>query len=147
MNQSEFAEILLIEDTKSDAELMSRALLKKNPFLKILHIQDGKETLDYFERSGRFSGLNAHSYPKVVFLDLKIPKISGFEILQKIKEKNPSKTIPVVIISSSEEANDIQTCYLHGANSYVVKPMTYLDFETTICNLGTYWLDHNHHLS
>ena len=134
------AEIILVEDNPSDADLIKRALNKNNVANKILHLKDGQEVIDYLFGEGQWKGRTTANTPKVILLDLKMPKVSGIEVLKKIKSNEQMMGIPVVILTSSKEDPDIKECYKLGVNSYVVKPVGFEDFSTTVAQLGLYWL-------
>lgn len=136
-------EILLIEDNLNDAELAIRALKKNNLAKNILHLSDGEEALDFICAKGNFADRDQAKTPKFILLDLKLPKVDGFEVLKTIRQHEPSRLIPVVILSSSGEERDIQECYRLGVNSYVVKPVAFDIFVETVYNLGKYWLQSN----
>ncbi|MEY4874900.1 MAG: hypothetical protein RL708_49 [Bacteroidota bacterium] len=132
-------EILLVEDNLNDAEMTIRALRKNNLANSILHLKDGAEALEYiFGKEGNLTE-NIH-HLKVILLDLKMPKVDGIEVLQKLKANEHTKKIPVVMLTSSKEDPDIQTCYNLGANSYVVKPVEFNAFIKAVSELGLYWL-------
>jgi two-component system, response regulator len=134
-------EILLAEDNISDAELTIRELKKHHLTNNLFHVRDGEEALDFVFATGKFTGLRDVSYPpKVVLLDIQMPKVNGIEVLQRIKTDERTKFIPVVMLSSSKEDPDIQKCYHLGANSYIVKPVDFENFAEAIKNLGFYWL-------
>ena len=134
------AEIILVEDNPSDADLIKRALNKNNVANKILHLKDGQEVLQYLFGEGQWKGRTTTNTPKVILLDLKMPKVSGIEVLKKIKSNAETMGIPVVILTSSKEDPDIKECYKLGVNSYVVKPVGFEDFSRTVAQLGLYWL-------
>jgi len=134
------AEIILVEDNPSDADLIKRALNKNNVANKILHLKDGQEVLQYLFGEGQWKGRTTTNTPKVILLDLKMPKVSGIEVLKKIKSNEETMGIPVVILTSSKEDPDIKECYKLGVNSYVVKPVGFEDFSKTVAQLGLYWL-------
>lgn len=136
-------EILLVEDTRSDAEMTMRAIKKSNVVNNITHLKDGKEALDFLFGEGDFAGRDINNRPKVILLDLKMPKVSGIEVLKRLKNDEMTKTIPVVVLTSSRENPDIEQCYSLGVNSYIVKPVASADFMTVISNLGMYWVLHN----
>src|SRR6185312_7533396 len=123
MNQE--TEILLVEDSASDAEMTINALKKYNLANKLLHLKDGAAALDYIFAEGKYAGRNIENKPKVILLDLKMPKINGIEVLQKIRADERTKTIPIVMLTSSKEDPDIKKCYDLGVNSYVVKPVEF----------------------
>jgi len=133
-------EILLIEDNPSDAELTLRALKKHNLANKVLWLKDGAEALDYIFATGSYVGRDINHIPKVILLDLKLPKISGIEVLQKIKEDGRAKTIPVVVLTSSREEKDMVESYKLGVNSYIVKPVGFEKFIDAVSEVGLYWL-------
>lgn len=138
------AELLLVEDNRNDMELTLRALKSVNLADKVLAVRDGKEALDYLFGVDDHGEAKIKSYPKVVLLDLKIPKISGIEVLEKIKSDVGAKSIPVVILTSSNQSGDIDRCYAMGVNSYIVKPLNLDDFMRTISEAGLYWLSFNY---
>lgn len=127
-------EILLVEDNASDAEMTIRALRKGNIANKIVHLEDGFEALEYL------FGKVDNPIPKVILLDLKMPRVNGIEVLQKIKTDERTKLIPVVILTSSKEDPDIKKCYELGVNAYVVKPVNMEDFNKAIQDLGLFWI-------
>lgn len=132
-------EILLIEDNINDAELTMRSLRKNSITNSILHLKDGVEALEFILGTGQFEGRNINAKPKMILLDLKMPKIDGMEVLQKIKANDITKTIPVVVLTSSKEDPDIEKCYALGANSYIVKPVDFDSFQKVVTQLGIYW--------
>ncbi len=139
------SEIILVEDNLSDADLITRALAKSNVANKILHLKDGQEALDYLFSEGKWKGVKTSNLTKLILLDLKMPKISGLEVLKKIKSNEETKKIPVVVLTSSKEDPDIQECYKLGVNSYVVKPLGFDEFSKTVSQLGMYWMLLNQH--
>jgi len=137
-------EILLVEDNMNDAELTIRALKKNNISNHIIHLKDGSEALAFLFGTGEYEGRNINNKPKVILLDLKMPKVSGLEVLEKIRVNELTKKIPVVVLSSSKEDPDIEKSYLLGVNSYIVKPVDFDSFSKVITDLGIYWILHNH---
>jgi CheY-like chemotaxis protein len=133
-------EILLIEDSVSDAQMTIRALSKNNMANKMLHLRDGAIALDYLFAEGEYEGRQVGNTPNVILLDLKMPKVGGIDVLRRMKSDIRTKKIPVVILSSSNEDPDIQECYLLGANGYVVKPVEFDAFYKAIAGLGLYWM-------
>jgi two-component system response regulator len=133
-------EILLVEDNPYDAELTTRALRSKGLANKLLTFADGVEALDFLFGTGEYAGRNPAVCPKVIFLDLKLPRISGLEVLEKIRSDARTKMIPVVILTSSQEESDIVRGYNLGVNSYMVKPVDFDKFFQTVEELGFYWL-------
>lgn len=133
-------EILIVEDNPHDAELTIRAIKKNNLANKFFVAEDGEEALDFIFCRGKFADRNFLTPPKVIFLDLKLPKISGLEVLEIIKSDTRTKTLPVVMITSSREDPDVKKAYELGVNSYVVKPVNFNDFLSAMSNTGLYWL-------
>ena len=146
MSEQKPIEILLVEDNPRDAELTIRALKKKNLANHLFHVEDGVEALDFLFGRGKYSQRDIIDTPKVVLLDLKLPRINGLEVLSAIKADERTKTIPVVIVTSSAEDPDIQTAYQLGANSYVLKPVQFEPFIEAMSKVGIYWLMVNHPL-
>lgn len=133
-------EILLVEDNPQDAEMAIRALKKNNLANHLIHVKDGEEALDFIFTRGSFSDRKGKSNPKVILLDLKLPKVGGLEILKEVKSNPNTKTIPVVVLTSSKEENDMVESYKLGVNSYIVKPVDFDKFINCIKDLGMYWL-------
>ncbi|MEO5888827.1 MAG: response regulator [Ferruginibacter sp.] len=136
-------EILLVEDSKNDAELTIRAFNKKNLSNNILHLKDGASAINFLFGKGAFLNRDIGNKPKVILLDLKMPKVDGLEFLKKVKGNEFTKSIPVVVLSSSKENRDIEEAYSIGANSYVVKPVDFIGFTNAIVGIGTYWIQLN----
>ncbi|HNZ43006.1 MAG TPA: response regulator [Bacteroidales bacterium] len=132
-------DILLVEDNPLDAELTIRTLKKHHIANNVFTVTDGVQALDYLFHRGSYSA-RENGDPRVIFLDIKLPKVNGLEILKQIKADNNLNHIPVVMLTSSAEDPDIKTAYNLGANSYVVKPVDINSFTETINNLGMYWL-------
>lgn len=133
-------EVLLVEDNLQDAELTIRALKKSNLVNNLIHLTDGVQALDFIFATGKYKGRNTNQFPKVILLDLKMPKISGMQVLERIKSDPSTKSIPVVVLTSSAEDPDIKRCYELGANSYIVKPVEFANFSATVSDLGLYWM-------
>lgn len=133
-------QILMVEDNKSDAMLAIRALKKHNLANNLVHLIDGAQALDFIFGKGEYAGRNTDNKPKVIFLDLKMPKVSGLEVLRIIKSDEQTKRIPVVMMTSSKEEKDIIESHQLGVNSYVVKPVDFDKFSKIIADLGFYWL-------
>lgn len=140
LQQLNEVEVLLVEDNPSDAELTMRALKKRNLANKLFHAKDGAEALDFVFAKGPFVHRRVENGPKVVLLDLKLPKVDGLEVLRRIKSDERTRKIPVVVMTSSREDKDLDTCYEHGVNGYVVKPVEFEDFSRAVSELGFYWL-------
>jgi CheY-like chemotaxis protein len=136
-------EILIVEDNPQDAELTIRTLKKINLALHIMVAEDGEEALNIIFSRGDHEARQAQKPPKVIFLDLKLPKVSGLEILKEIKSKPGTKMIPVVVITSSREDPDIKAAYESGANGYVVKPVEFEAFSHSMIQTGLFWLTVN----
>jgi two-component system response regulator len=133
-------EVLIVEDNLNDAELTIRTLKKNNLANKIYHAKDGEEALDFLFAQGNYSHRIVENAPKVILLDLKMPKVNGIEVLKALKVDARTNKIPIVILTSSKEDPDIQECYRLGVNGYVVKPVNFDDFSKAIANVGLYWL-------
>lgn len=133
-------EILFAEDSMDDATLTIRALVKSGFTNKLYHVKDGAEALDFIYCKGNYATRNIKEKPKLILLDLKMPKVTGIQVLQKVKSDPDHKSIPVVILTSSKEDPDVQKCYTLGANSYIVKPVDGDKFFNVIKELGTYWM-------
>ncbi len=133
-------DILLVEDNINEAELTIRAFKKCNITNKLVHLQNGEDALDFLFGKGKFEEQPMGNLPKVILLDLKMPKIDGVEVLQCIKANALTIRIPVVMLTSSKEDLDIKRCYELGANSYIVKPVELGNFHKVISEIGLYWL-------
>ncbi len=137
-------EILLVEDNVYDAELTIHALRKGNILNNIVHLKDGAEALDFLFNEGEWADKPKTVHPKVILLDLKMPKVDGLEVLQRVKTDDRTKSIPVVVLTSSKEDPDVKRCYELGVNSYIVKPVGFENFTQSVAQLGIYWLLLNH---
>lgn len=133
-------EILLVEDNPSDQELTLKALNKYKLSNNIFVVEDGVEAIDFVFAEGEYSSRNIALMPKLILLDLKLPKISGLEVLKKIKNDQRTKKIPIVMLTSSKEEKDIVESYEYGVNSYIVKPVDFTKFIESIREIGFYWL-------
>lgn len=133
-------EVLLVEDNPSDAELTMRALKKRNLANRLIHVKDGAEAINFLFAEGAYAGRRVENGPKVVLLDLKLPRVDGIEVLRRIKSDERTKVIPVVVMTSSREDRDLVDCYNLGVNGYVVKPVEFEDFARAVSELGCYWL-------
>ena len=140
MTDTDAVDILLVEDNPQDAELTIRALKKHNLANRLITVEDGAEALDFIFCRGKYATRELSHSPKVVLLDLKLPKVSGLEVLRALKQDERTRTIPVVVVTSSREDPDIKTAYSLGANSYVVKPVDFDAFAESVSSLGLYWL-------
>ncbi len=133
-------DILIVEDNPSDAELTIRALKKQKLANNLYVVEDGAEALDFMFCRGKYASRQQAQPPKVIFLDLKLPKVSGLEVLKELRNDPSTRMLPVVVVSSSKEDPDIKAAYELGANSYVVKPVDFDDFIGAMSQLGLYWL-------
>jgi len=133
-------EILLVEDNPQDLEMTLRALRRNNVANSITSVTDGEAALDFLFARGKYAGRSIDHPPRVVFLDLKLPKVDGIEVLKQIKSDERTKRIPVVVVTSSAEERDRVDSYRLGVNSYVVKPIEFESFVKTIADLGFYWM-------
>ena len=140
MSPHQEVEILLVEDNPADAELTIRALKKRNLANNLVHVKDGAEALEFIFATDRYAHRNVSNGPKVILLDLKLPKVDGMEVLHKIKSDERTKIIPVVVLTSSKEERDIVESYKLGVNSYIVKPVNFDKFLNAVSDLGLYWL-------
>jgi two-component system response regulator len=140
MKPAEAVDILLVEDNPRDVELTMRIFQKNHLANHVYVADDGARALDFVFGRGEFSGRADAQHPKVIFLDIKLPKLNGLEVLREIKSNARTRSIPVVMLTSSREDPDIKAAYDIGANSYVVKPVDFASFQEVVNNLGMYWL-------
>ena len=136
----EAIDLLLVEDNADDIELTVRALKKHNLANNIFVVRDGAEALDFIFATGSYSDRRVEDPPRVVLLDLKLPKVDGLDVLRRMKADERTKVIPVVVLTSSEEERDVIESYRLGVNSYMVKPVDFDKFLTSVSELGCYWL-------
>ncbi|MEI6491258.1 MAG: response regulator [Verrucomicrobiota bacterium] len=136
----QIVEVLLVEDNPHDAELAVRALDRHNFANSIVHVSDGAEALDFLYARNAYAGRDKSNQPKVVLLDLKLPKVDGIEVLRTMKVDPLLRPIPVVVLTTSREESDLKTSYQLGANSYIVKPVDFPQFVESVRQLGLYWL-------
>jgi len=132
--------ILLVEDNADDEALTMRALKKNNIGNTVVVVRDGAEALDFLFCSGAYADRDPHDKPQVILLDLKLPKVDGMEVLRRIRADPSTRTLPVVILTSSKEEQDVVNSYLIGVNSYIRKPVDFVQFVEAIRQLGLYWL-------
>jgi two-component system response regulator len=140
MIDGNIVEILLVEDTPQDLELVLRALRKANLGNRIEVARDGVEAVEFIFGEGAHAGRRIEDGPKVILLDLKLPRMDGLEVLRRLKSDPRTKTIPVVVLTSSKEQNDVVESYKLGVNSYIVKPVNFERFAAAVRELGLYWL-------
>ena len=140
MSETNEVQILLVEDDPDDLEMTVRALRKANLANRIEVVRDGAQALDYIFCEGAYSARKIQQSPKMVLLDLKLPKIDGLEVLRRLKGDPRTKMIPVVVLTSSKEQRDVVESYQIGVNSYIVKPVNFEGFMTAVRDLGLYWL-------
>lgn len=139
-NQEQAVEILLVEDNPTDAELCIRSLKKSNLANNLFWVKDGAEALDFLFANGAYSSRKVTMSPKVILLDLRLPKVDGMEVLRRVKADERTKAIPVVVLTSSKEDRDIAESYNLGVNSFISKPVGFEEFSRTVKELGLYWL-------
>ncbi len=133
-------EIVLVEDSMEDANLVMRSLKKSNLINSIIHLKDGEEALDFMFAKGIYADRKIEDRPKLVLLDLKMPKVDGLQVLRALKIDERTRTVPVVIMTSSREDRDLIESYKLGVNGYVVKPVAFDNFAKAVAELGIYWL-------
>lgn len=144
MQPYQHVEILLVEDNARDAELTLRALRQQNLANRIVHVKDGQEAIDWLFGQGNYQGRDINHRPKVVLLDLKLPKVDGLEVLRAMRADERTKLIPVVVLTSSREERDVVESYRIGVNSFIVKPVGFENFSAAVAEAGHYWLLVNH---
>lgn len=143
MDDFEVVEILLVEDSESDAELVLRALRKGGVVNKVMRVRDGVEALEFLFREGAFAQRRS-AQPRLVLLDLKMPRLGGIDVLRRLKADERTRVIPVVVLTSSAEEQDVAESYRLGVNSYLVKPVEFTAFTSVITKAGLYWAVMNH---
>ncbi|HET9662749.1 MAG TPA: response regulator [Burkholderiales bacterium] len=139
MSNFQSVEILLVEDDPTDAELTMRALRGKHLANNVIWVKDGVQALDFIFRRGEYAERKEH-HPRLILLDLKLPKVDGIEVLRQLKGHEQTRTIPVVMLTSSAEESDVVKSYKLGVNSYIVKPVDFEQFGETVANAGLYWM-------
>jgi two-component system response regulator len=144
MNEANIVEILIVEDSQQDLDLALRALRKSNLANRVHVTRDGEEALEFIFCEGRYAERRMADGPRVILLDIKLPMVDGLEVLQRIKKDPRTRSIPVVMLTSSEEQNDVVESYHLGVNSYIIKPVNFEQFSEAVKNMGMYWLLLNH---
>jgi len=140
MNNFEKIDILLVEDNPYDAELSLRALQRKKLVNNVEWVQDGADALDFLFCTGVYADRTKGELPRLILLDIKLPKVSGIEVLRRIKADPETRSIPVVMLTSSAEVQDLSECYQLGVNSYIVKPVEFDSFQEEVEKAGFYWM-------
>ncbi len=135
-----YTEILFVEDNPRDAEMTIRALKKRKLANDLRHVEDGQAALDYLFGAGAYEGRDLNRQPKLILLDLKLPKVDGLEVLRQIRDDIRTRLLPVVVLTSSREELDVVESYNLGVNSYIVKPVEFENFSEAVAHLGFYWL-------
>lgn len=143
MSAIDNVEILLVEDNRADAELVIRALKKGNFGNKLFWVRDGVEALEFIRCKGAFRDRDSRQLPRLVLLDLKMPRLDGLDVLREFKGSDLTRPIPVVVMTSSNQSRDLAECYRLGVNGYVTKPIQFEDLTEAITRIGTYWLSVN----
>ena len=138
--------LLLVEDNPDDLELTMRALKKSGFGDAIVVARDGVEAIDYLFGTGAYAGRDTRSQPAVILLDIKLPRLGGHEVLERLRKNRQTQLIPVVVLTSSDEREDIAGAYARGANSYIRKPVEFSQFSSVLAVLGRYWLELNTHV-
>jgi two-component system response regulator len=140
MTDSAPMEILLVEDNPADAEMTLRALRRNNLANRVHWVKDGEQALEFMFRTGSYAGRDPVAVPKLVMLDIKMPKVDGIEVLRRIKANEETRTVPVVVMTSSNEERDVVESYRLGVNSYIVKPLQFEAFLEIVAKIGLYWV-------
>lgn len=145
--EHEPAQVLLVEDNDDHAELVMRQLSEHSIHARLTRVSDGQEALDYLFQEGKYANPADSPRPQVVFLDLRLPKVDGLEVIRILKESEELRKIPIVVLTTSEAERDVTRAYVNHANSYVVKPVDFEKFRDLMSELGIYWLNWNTHPS
>jgi CheY-like chemotaxis protein len=140
METYEQVEILLVEDNSTDAEMTLRALRRNNLANKVHWVKDGEQALEFMFRTGAYASRDPAAVPKLIMLDIKMPKVDGIEVLRRIKADERTRKVPVVVMTSSNEERDVVESYRLGVNSYIVKPVQFESFLETVAKIGLYWV-------
>ncbi len=140
MNDFDDIETLLVEDSQHDAEMTMRALRKGNFLNKLFWVKDGVEALEFLRCEGDYKSRDPRQLPKLILLDLKMPRLDGLDVLRELKKDERTRRIPIVAMTSSDQARDVTAVYRLGANAYVVKPVQFGAFAETVAQIGMFWL-------
>ncbi|MEQ9092316.1 MAG: response regulator [Balneola sp.] len=140
MDVNKTVEILLVEDNDHDAEMALRSLKKNNISNKVTRLKDGEEALEFLFGTGDFEGRSVHNQPRVILLDLKMPKVDGLEVLKAVRSNKDTENIPIVMLTSSKEERDVVEGYKLGVNSFIVKPVEFNSFTEAVKEIGFYWV-------
>ena len=140
MDLDQHVDILLVEDNPYEAQLTLRSFKKSNFTTRLFHIDDGAEAMDFIFSRNKYAERKSDNLPKLILLDLKLPRVGGLTILKAIKEDSRTKSIPVIVLSSSNEGPDITAAYSLGVNSYIVKPVDFASFSKAVVEIGMYWM-------
>lgn len=140
MTDEKKIELLLVEDNPTDAELCIRSLKKHNLANRMAWVKDGAEALDFLRAKGAHASRSPDRAPRMVLLDLRLPKVDGIEVVRQMKSDEKLRQIPIVVLTSSKEDTDVRRCYEHGVNSYIQKPVRFDEFAKVVADLGMYWL-------
>lgn len=140
MNDYDDVDILLVEDNQQDAEMTIRALRKANFLNKLYWVKDGVEALEFISCSGAYAARDPQHLPKLMLLDLKMPRLDGFDVLRELKSNDRTRPIPIVAMTSSDQERDVAESYRLGVNGYVTKPVQFSEFIEVVANIGMYWL-------
>jgi two-component system, response regulator len=140
VNDYDGVEILLVEDNRQDAEMAMRALTKGNFLNKVCWVQDGVEALEFLRCTGIYESRDPSQMPKLMLLDLKMPRLDGLDVLREVKANERTRAIPVVVMTSSNQERDVTESYRLGVNGYVAKPMQFTEFVEAVARIGMYWL-------
>lgn len=143
MSRGRLSEVLLVEDSAQERELAIRALHKAGLAIDVTEAADGADALDYLFSEGKYAANERRSPPAMILLDLKMPKVNGLEVLERIRADEMTRRTPVIVLTSSDEQRDVTRAYDLGANSYIVKPVDFESFMETVVAVGSYWLSLN----
>jgi CheY-like chemotaxis protein len=140
MNDFDGVDVLLVEDNALDAELTIRALKKGNFNNKLLWVKDGVEALEFIDAKGAYESRDSRELPRLILLDLKMPRLNGIDVLRSLKGNARTHAIPIVVMTSSSQDRDLNECYQLGVNGYVAKPIGFAELTDAVARIGMYWL-------